>query len=114
MIEIEALLRDGGMEVLATGHAGFAPVGQDIICAGVSALLFGFVAYVETLSPVGGGKAPHVEYRAGDGMLYLRTRGLAGADAVGWTAVAAGLRLIAEAYPGHVRFKDRGTVPHTS
>ena len=114
MIEIEAILQDGGMEVLATGHAGFAPAGQDIICAGVSALLFGFAAYVEALSPVGGGEAPRVEYREGDGMPYLRTRGLAGADTAGWAAVAAGLRLIAEAYPGYVRFKDRGTVPHTS
>ena len=35
MIEIHC----DGLKVTASGHAGFAPSGQDIVCAGVSTLL---------------------------------------------------------------------------
>ena len=46
MIRIRVTRRDSGLEIFAEGHAGYAPVGQDIVCAGVSALLYGFVAYL--------------------------------------------------------------------
>lgn len=40
MIECEITLRSGGVcRIRASGHAEFAPAGQDIVCAGVSALL---------------------------------------------------------------------------
>ncbi len=120
MIEIEARPcpagHPRGMEILAAGHAGMAPVGQDIVCAGVSALLFGFLTYVESLSPVDelssadqGGQ--HVESFEWDGGLYLRTCGLGDADLRGWAVTVAGLRLIAEAYPQMVRLTDRVTTP---
>ena len=110
MIEIEARPcpagHPRGMEILAAGHAGMAPAGQDIVCAGVSALLYGFLTYVESLSPVDQ-DVQHVETFEWDGGLYLRTCGLGDADRRGWAVTAAGLRLIAEAYPGMVRLTDR-------
>lgn len=37
---------DGAMRVSASGHAGYAPRGKDIVCAGVSALMFGCIYYL--------------------------------------------------------------------
>ena len=36
MIQASFLQEDGGFRVLITGHSGFAPAGQDIVCAGAS------------------------------------------------------------------------------
>lgn len=36
--------------ITVTGHAGYAPIGQDIVCAGVSALVTAFVTSVEELT----------------------------------------------------------------
>lgn len=106
MIRIRVLERDDGLEISAVGHAGIAPRGQDIVCAGVSALLYGFIAYLETLSPIAtaeeGGEVPHLACSEGEGLLRIKTRGLGGADLQGWRVTAAGLRLVASAYPGSV------------
>ena len=103
MIRIRVLERDDGLEISAVGHAGVAPRGQDIVCAGVSALLYGFIAYLETLSPIAtaeeGGEVPHLVCSEGEGLLRVKTRGLGGADLRGWEVTAAGLRLIESAWP---------------
>lgn len=107
MIRIRVLERDDGLEISAVGHAEVAPRGQDIVCAGVSALLYGFIAYLETLPPIataeGGGEAPHLACSEGDGLLRVVTRGLGGADLRGWSVTEAGLRLIEAAYPAALR-----------
>ena len=64
MIEIRVYPKGDGMVLSAEGHAGMAPRGRDIVCAGVSALLYGFAAYLESLAPRGmgcgsGGAAAH-------------------------------------------------------
>lgn len=40
-----------GSKILVEGHAGFAPPGQDIICAGVSALTQTLVQALDVLAP---------------------------------------------------------------
>lgn len=110
MIRIRVLRRDGGLEMTAVGHAEQAPRGEDIVCAGVSALLYGFVAYLETLPPIAtaeaGGEYPHLECSEGEGLLRIKTRGLGGADTNGWRVTAAGLQLIEAAYPTCVALHD--------
>ena len=106
MIEIRMYPMGDGLVLSAEGHAGMAPRGHDVVCAGVSALLFGYAAYLESLGPCGEGRSPHLECEEGDGRLRLVTRGLGGADLRGWSVVAAGLRLIEEAYPACVRLWD--------
>lgn len=103
MIRIWALERADGVEITAVGHAGYGPRGSDIVCAGISALLYGFIAYLEALPPIatagaGGGRS-HLEYSEGEGFLRVTTRGLGGADIAGWQVTAAGLRLLEAAYP---------------
>ena len=115
MIRIRVLRQDdGGMEITAVGHAGQAPLGKDIVCAGVSALLYGFVAYLESLPPIAteeGEGSPHLECAEGDGTLRIRTRGLGGADILGWRVTAAGIRLIESVYPACVALQGCSTLP---
>ena len=110
MICIRVLRRDGGLELTAVGHAEQAPRGEDIVCAGVSALLYGFIAYLETLPPIAtaeeGGEVPHLVCSEGEGLLRVKTRGLGGADLRGWEVTAAGLRLIESAWPACVALCD--------
>lgn len=40
-----------GSKILVEGHAGFAPPGQDIVCAGVSALTQTLVQALDVLAP---------------------------------------------------------------
>jgi uncharacterized protein YsxB (DUF464 family) len=109
MICIRITEGEDGLELFAHGHAGYAPRGQDVVCAGVSALLYGFVAYLEGLPPIAtaeacsmGGDLPHLEVSEGDGRLTVRTRGLGGQDTTGFGVTEAGLRLIAACYPAYV------------
>ena len=109
MIRIRVTRRDSGLEIFAEGHAGYAPVGQDIVCAGVSALLYGFVAYLRETLPIATaedshpeGRAPLWEVSAGAGLLWVRTHGSDGRDKAALAPIEAGLRLIAACYPHHV------------
>lgn len=109
MIWVQVTLGRDGLTLSAVGHAGYAPRGQDVVCAGVSALLYGFVAYLEGLAPIAtagasseGGGSPHLEVSEGDGRLTVKTRGLGGRDTDGFGVTEAGLRLIAACYPALV------------
>ena len=110
MIRIRVLRREDGLEITAVGHAEHAPRGQDIVCAGVSALLYGFIAYLETLPPIATAEEseerPHLVCSDGEGLLRVTTRGLGGADILGWEVTAAGLRLVESAYPACVTVQD--------
>ncbi len=115
MITVTMRRRADGLELTAAGHAGMAERGGDIVCAGVSALLFGYVAYVEGDRAVlsawtpsvcevfGRGGVGRVSRRMGDGELWVRTRGMRGADRAAWDVTAAGLALIADRHPDRVR-----------
>ena len=111
MICIRMTEREDGLELSAHGHAGYAPRGQDVVCAGVSALIYGFIAYLERLSPIATEKAardgtPRLEVEDKDGILWVRTYGMGGADIMGLAVIRAGLGLIASAYPSFVMLDD--------
>ena len=40
MIRVRVRCGPGGAELTAQGHAGYAPAGQDIVCAAVSSVLY--------------------------------------------------------------------------
>ncbi|MBR6782608.1 MAG: ribosomal-processing cysteine protease Prp [Clostridia bacterium] len=112
MICIRITEREDGLELSAHGHAGYAPRGQDVVCAGVSALLYGFISYLEGLLPIATEKTPRegtprletpqLEVEEGDGLLKVRTYGMGGADLDGLAVIRAGLGLIASGYPSFV------------
>ena len=94
------------MEMEACGHAAYAPRGADVVCAGVSALLFGYLAYLRSVTGEDGETGGWVECAEGDGYLRLRTHRMNGCDCVAWAVVSAGVRLIADAYPACVRLTE--------
>ena len=101
MIRISMKRWAEGMELEACGHANHGAIGHDVVCAGVSALLYGLTAYLQgqaTACPTG-----HLDRAEADGRLYLRTRGLT-EDEVAFAVTAAGLTLIAKAFPEAVSF----------
>ena len=89
------------MELEAHGHAEHGAIGHDIVCAGVSALLYGLAAYLEgqcDKCPTG-----HLDRSESPGRLYLRTGGLEGAETA-FAVTAAGLALMMRAFPEAVSF----------
>lgn len=91
----------GKLTMRAEGHAGYAPAGQDIVCAAVSCLMQTLVYSAakdeHTLSRIYQGKeGPVVNVEAGDSVL-MRDK---------FELVADGLTLLAEQYPENVSFKE--------
>lgn len=87
--------KEHDMILQASGHAGFAPKGQDIVCAAVSCLM-------QTLAySVDGGTAP----RDPDGDNVLRVQAAQSFDTLAkFELVTDGLMLLAQQYPENVRF----------
>ena len=130
MIRIRAERREDGLEISAVGHADFDTRGRDIVCAGVSALLFGFLHYLKTHAPSaaayerevspardrdgsGGRHASSeeivpsaVEDRIEEGAVWVGPHGMNGIDEAAWAVARAGLYLIARQYPDHVSLSD--------
>lgn len=92
----------GKLTMRAEGHAGYAPAGQDIVCAAVSCLMQTLAysaAEDERTSSCSyqGKEGPVVNVEAGDSVL-MRDK---------FELVADGLDLLAEQYPENVNFKKR-------
>ena len=90
----------GKLTMRAEGHAGYAPAGQDIVCAAVSCLMqtlaYSAAEDKRTSSCIYQGKeGPVVNVEAGDSVL-MRDK---------FELVADGLDLLAEQYPENVNFK---------
>lgn len=91
----------GKLTMRAEGHAGYAPAGQDIVCAAVSCLMqtlaYSAAEDEHTSSCIYQGKeGPVVSVEAGDSVL-MRDK---------FEFVADGLTLLAEQYPENVSFKE--------
>lgn len=104
MIKIiyEADPEGGKLTMRAEGHAGYAPAGQDIVCAAVSCLMqtlaYSAAEDEHTSSCIYQGKdGPVVSVEAGDSVL-MRDK---------FELVADGLDLLAGQYPENVNFKKR-------
>ena len=94
--------REDGIAVTAIGHAGYAPAGQDIVCAGISAILYGGLNYLKQLEQDRGAPV-RVEIRQGPGLLAFRTSGFADRlDRTVLGVIRAGLFDLADAYPKYV------------
>ena len=92
----------GKLTMRAEGHAGYAPAGQDIVCAAVSCLMqtlaYSAAEDEHTSSCIyQGEEGPVLNVEAGDSVL-MRDK---------FELVADGLGLLAEQYPENVNFKKR-------
>ncbi len=106
MIRI-ALRRENGLYAgfEAKGHALFAPHGQDIVCAAVSALTTTCVNALETVAGV------RAEVTVRDGEMKVALPRDAGHDAqVILSAMAQGLRDVAQQYPEHLQLIENSRI----
>ena len=113
MIRVRITRRGDGLDIHAVGHAGYAPRGKDVVCAGVSALLYGFIVYLNDLSSVATAEESACRERffhwtafERDGELRVRTRGCTSRIEEGVSVVEAGISLIARTYPQRVVLED--------
>ena len=88
----------------ATGHAGFAPAGQDIVCAGISALFFATAEYLRqmTISGLLYGE-PVLRLEPGNVKISCEPAAVAEEEAEHvFRLLETGCRQIAESYPNNV------------
>ncbi len=71
MINVDIKLNDEGQitDVIMDGHADFAEHGQDIVCAGASAVVFGSVNAIIGLTA----ERPDIDYSDDGGYFYVRS-----------------------------------------
>lgn len=83
------------VRIRVSGHAHYAPEGQDIVCAGVSALYETLRGHPQTLEQAdeSGNKLYTRKKRRGE-MRPL------------FDLIARGMEAIAEEYPGHVYYRE--------
>lgn len=86
-----------------SGHAGFASVGSDVVCAGVSALV---LSAAQGIASICGSRLRVYDDPNGTYILEVPRGGNACAQAVLATAVS-GLRAIARSYPGYIIVRQR-------
>lgn len=82
-------VRAGERRITVSGHAGYAPAGQDIVCAAVSALTYALAGYLEET-----GQAARSDIRRG----YADIEGAKGCGAA-FALVRCGMEQLAAAYP---------------
>ena len=90
----------GKYRLYVKGHADYAP-GNDIVCAGVSALIGALVGYAKQNSA-----CRHLRCSMQPGEVFLSCRGGLGA---GFDMIVGGLAAIAASYPDHVRVQSTVT-----
>lgn len=102
-VEILTPGRGGYWRLNVTGHAGFAPKGQDILCAAVSALVSALERMVETGSGPGGVLQMGRVDRSCGSMVEVSAAPEHMAEVFGWFSLVVGaLEELARQYPDHI------------
>lgn len=103
MIKIEMMDTDKGYSLAASGHAGYAPAGQDIVCAAVSVLAQTRANKVEAAARSGRLLTSCVQHGETFVVQALPKPGPNALMVASWfDFVEEGLRALAEAYPDNV------------
>jgi len=84
-------------EITIQGHAGYAPPGQDIVCAAISALTQTFILSVEELT------TDKIKYDIRPGMAYITYEDLSERGQVLLDSLFIGIHAIADDYSDHIR-----------
>ncbi len=94
---IAVSVRKDGITV--SGHAGYAEVGKDIVCAGVSALVQGLIGSVESLT------SDLIQYDITPGRADIYFKNLSGAGKLLIDSFFIGVCSIADEFPDYVRIE---------
>ena len=108
MIKVNYTELDGpygpAMRLEAAGHAGYAPAGQDIVCAGVSTLM---QALVSLLAGEENARSDAFDEPDGPRLTVTAARPCTAWVEGAFELAKAGFALLAERYPDNVCFADR-------
>lgn len=96
----------GKFELTAQGHAGAAPVGEDLVCAAVTMLVRTFAENAKLMDRAGIASGVQIELEDGSAHVLCRPakKYRAVAKAV-LQAVCIGFELLEQEFPEHVRFR---------
>lgn len=83
--------------IILKGHANYAPIGQDIVCAGVSTLVQALIQSIEVLT------ADKIEYDMSPGTVDIKFGNLSEQAQLLIDSFFIGVKNIADEYPDHVR-----------
>lgn len=97
MIRVRVRCGPGGAELTAQGHAGYAPAGQDIVCAAVSSVLY-------TLAGLLDANGELEAFAQGEGSTRIAARGERGTKSV--TRAAEIQQGLAEQWPECLRVEE--------
>lgn len=86
--------------ITVSGHAGYAPIGKDIVCAGISTLLQTFVVSAHKLTS----DEIKADGRAGNAVIEYRNLSDSGKLLV--DSFFVGVKMIADEYPDYVRVTE--------
>jgi len=92
-------------EMTFRGHAGYAPAGQDIVCAGVSALFGALAQSLQRKEDDGSGT---LEIQEGDGTWRVAFHATGeGQDEISqiFETISDGIQLMEETYPEHLSLR---------
>lgn len=115
---IKILRDEGAIELRCQGHADFRELGKDPVCAGASILAVTAAQCAETMHESGKlQKKPVVNARGGNVRVVIKPKPERFNEAlliIG--TVAVGFQLLAETWPGHVKYYqfDTADVPAES
>lgn len=98
----------GDLEMKLQGHAGFAPAGEDLVCAGVTTLCYALAQTVANLAQEGLlQKPPTLELAPGQAHIAATPLPHVAAYLKGaFRTAAEGMRLLAKQYPKSVRLES--------
>ena len=85
--------------ITVTGHANYAPHGQDIVCAAVSVLAQNLIMSIEELT------ADAIDYEIDHGNIYINYRNLSEVAQLLVSSFFIGVEAVASAYPQNVRIR---------
>lgn len=96
MIEVH-ITQDG---LMVKGHAGYAPSGQDIVCAAISTLVQVFIASVEQLT------TDNLKCDISAGNAVIRYRNLTESAHILLDSFFIGIRAVADEYPDYIKIEQ--------
>ena len=85
-----------------SGHAGYADMGKDIVCAGVTALVQTLIKSIEDLT------TDKIKYEILPGKACIKFRNLSKETKLLINSFFKGAELIADEFPGYVVLSRRG------
>lgn len=106
MINIEYEKHGNIEELCVTGHADYAPIGKDIVCAAVSSIVYTLKIALEKAEK--NEKALLLRCKLNEGCAVLIFNTLSAETSAIVNALIDGLKAISDSYPDYIRFSPCG------